>query len=79
MARVRAKVVVFLDNALRVAGSEFDYDGPFNKYLEYLDGQPLVATVAKPSEAVTKEAAPTATKRKWTRRSKPATQPETTF
>lgn len=77
MARVRAKVVVFLDNALRQAGSEFDYDGPPNKHLEYLDGAPQVVLATEPSKPVTKEAAPVATKRKWTRRTKPTAQPDT--
>jgi hypothetical protein len=38
MARVKAKVVVFIDNHLRKEGEMFNYDGPFNHHLEYLDG-----------------------------------------
>jgi hypothetical protein len=40
MARVKAKVVVFIDNHLRQEGDVFNYDGPFNKHLEYLEGSP---------------------------------------
>ena len=40
MARVKAKVVVFIDNHLRQEGEMFNYDGPFNKHLEYLEGGP---------------------------------------
>lgn len=38
MARVRANVTCFVDNGFREAGQEFDYDGPHNGCLEYLDG-----------------------------------------
>lgn len=37
MAQVRAKVLCFVDNGLRNAGDEFDYEGPLNTNLEYLD------------------------------------------
>jgi len=36
MAQVRAKVRVFIDNALRDAGDVFEYNGPENKHLEML-------------------------------------------
>lgn len=38
MARVRAIRICFVDNGLRTEGAEFDYDGPHNTNLEYLDG-----------------------------------------
>jgi len=41
MAQVRAKVVCFIDNGLRQEGDVFQYDGPFNGNLEYLDGSPV--------------------------------------
>jgi hypothetical protein len=37
MARVRAKVVCFVDNGLRKEGDVFEYNGPLNGNLEYLD------------------------------------------
>lgn len=37
MARVCALAKVFIDNSLREAGAVFDYEGPFNRHLEYLD------------------------------------------
>lgn len=49
MAQVKAKVVCFIDNGLRQAGDVFEYNGPFNGNLEYLDNK---ATIAKPSESV---------------------------
>lgn len=38
MAKVKAKVLCFVDNGLRQTGDTFEYDGPFNHHLEYLDG-----------------------------------------
>ena len=38
MAQVKAKVLCFVDNGLRQPGDTFNYDGPFNHHLEYLDG-----------------------------------------
>lgn len=40
MAKVRALTKVFVDNSIREEGVVFDYDGPFNRHLEYLD-QPV--------------------------------------
>ena len=37
MARVRAKVVCFVDNSLRKEGEVFEYNGPHNGNLEYID------------------------------------------
>lgn len=37
MARVKAKILCFVDNGLRQPGEMFQYDGPYNKNLEYLD------------------------------------------
>lgn len=46
MAKVKAKVLCFVDNGLRQPGDTFNYDGPFNTHLEYLEGtvQPARAT-----------------------------------
>jgi hypothetical protein len=38
MAKVRALCICFVDNGLREEGAEFDYEGPHNTNLEYLDG-----------------------------------------
>jgi hypothetical protein len=38
MPKVRAKVICFVDNGLRQAGDTFEYDGPINHNLEYLEG-----------------------------------------
>ena len=38
MAKVKAKVLCFVDNGLRQPGDTFDYAGPFNHHLEYLEG-----------------------------------------
>ena len=40
MARVKAIDLCFVDNGLRQPGDVFNYDGPFNRHLEYLDGGP---------------------------------------
>jgi hypothetical protein len=37
MAKVKAKVVCFVDNGLRQPGDVFEYNGPLNHNLEYLD------------------------------------------
>ena len=37
MARVRAKVVCFVDNGLRQENDVFEYNGPHNGNLEYID------------------------------------------
>ena len=42
MARVKAKILCFVDNGLRQPGDEFEYKGDFNKNLEYLDKKPDV-------------------------------------
>jgi hypothetical protein len=41
MARVRAKVVCFVDNGLRKEGEVFEYNGPHNGNLEYIDKPPV--------------------------------------
>ena len=51
MARVKAKVVVFIDNHLRKEGDVFNYDGPFNKHLEYLEAAKQPERAADSSEA----------------------------
>lgn len=40
MAKVKAKVVCFVDNHYRQQGDVFNYSGPFNGNLEYLEGAP---------------------------------------
>lgn len=40
MARVKAKILCFVDNGLRQPGDEFEYKGSFNTNLEYLDKKP---------------------------------------
>jgi len=40
MARVKAKILCFVDNGLRQPGDEFEYKGPLNANLEYLDKKP---------------------------------------
>ena len=47
MAKVKAKNLCFVDNGLRQPGDTFDYDGPYNHHLEYLEG---VAQPARPSD-----------------------------
>jgi len=47
MAQVKAKVLCFVDNGLRQPGDTFNYDGPFNHHLEYLDGG---TQAARPSD-----------------------------
>jgi hypothetical protein len=37
MAKVKAKVVCFVDNHYRNQGDVFQYSGPFNGNLEYLE------------------------------------------
>jgi hypothetical protein len=37
MAKVKAKVLCFVDNGLRNPGDVFEYKGPYNHHLEYLD------------------------------------------
>tara|TARA_R110002126_G_scaffold9260_5_gene42275 strand:- start:371 stop:580 length:210 start_codon:yes stop_codon:yes gene_type:complete len=54
MARVKAKVVVFIDNHLRQEGDVFNYDGPFNKHLEYLEGGPQAARLSDEEEPAPK-------------------------
>jgi hypothetical protein len=44
MARVKAKVLCFVDNGLRQPGDEFEYKGAFNKHLEYMDKTPDAAS-----------------------------------
>jgi hypothetical protein len=48
MARVKAKVVCFVDNGLRQEGDIFQYNGPFNGNLEYLDGAPVESETPEP-------------------------------
>ena len=40
MAKVKAKVLCFVDNSLRQPGDTFNYEGPYNHHLEYLEGGP---------------------------------------
>jgi hypothetical protein len=38
MAKVKAKVLCFVDNGLRNPGDVFEYNGAYNHHLEYLEG-----------------------------------------
>lgn len=38
MPKVKAKILCFVDNGLRQPGDVFEYKGPHNHNLEYLDG-----------------------------------------
>jgi len=38
MPKVKAKVVCFVDNGLRHPGDVFEYTGPHNHHLEYIEG-----------------------------------------
>lgn len=52
MAFYRAKVACFLDNSLRKAGDEFEYNGPANSNLELISGDEEVkAEAPKPKRA----------------------------
>lgn len=46
MAKVKAKVLCFVLNGLRQPGDTFDYEGPFNRHLEYLEGGPQAARLS---------------------------------
>ena len=61
MAQVRAIRKCFIDNALREEGSVFEYEGPKNTNVEYLDGAPDDEVKAAPTEAAEAKA-PT---KKW--------------
>ena len=70
MAQVRAKTLCFVDNGLRQEGDVFDYNGPKNTNLEYLDGGPVESEGAAEAEE-----AP-ATAKKWTPKAKRASADE---
>lgn len=75
MAQVRAKTLCFVDNGIRNEGDVFEYSGPYNTNLEYLDGAPVVAEKAK--QAPVKEAATEeAPAKKWTPKAKRASADE---
>lgn len=46
MAMVKAKVLCFVDNSLRQPGDTFNYEGPYNHHLEYLEGEPQAARLS---------------------------------
>lgn len=46
MAKVKAKVLCFVDNSLRQPGDTFNYEGPYNHHLEYLEGEPQAARLS---------------------------------
>lgn len=73
MAKVRAIRLCFVDNSLRQEGDEFDYEGPENGNLEYLEGSARKPGAAKggatPAASEDEDAAPA---RKWTPKSKRA-------
>ncbi len=62
MAKVRAIRLCQVDNSLRHEGDVFEYNGPYNGNLEYLDGEPPAAKSAAPVEA---EAPAEAASKKW--------------
>lgn len=66
MAQVRAIRLCQIDNALRQEGDVFEYNGPYNGNVEYIDGKPQEAAPA-PVEAE----APAPAAKKW-KKSKPA-------
>ena len=51
MAKVKAKVLCFVDNGLRQPGDTFNYDGPYNKHLEYLEDAKQPERAADSSDA----------------------------
>ena len=51
MAMVKAKVLCFVDNSLRQPGDTFNYEGPYNHHLEYLEGAKQPERAADSSEA----------------------------
>jgi len=48
MAKVKAKVVCFVDNHYRNEGDMFQYNGPFNGNLEYLEAAEEKAVEEQP-------------------------------
>lgn len=60
MAKVRALRVCFVDNGLRNLGDVFEYNGPKNTNLEYLDGEPEVDTTDAPAQKAGKKWTPKA-------------------
>jgi len=38
MPKVKAKILCFVDNGLRQPGDVFEYKGPYNHHLEYIEG-----------------------------------------
>ena len=66
MAQVRAIRLCQVDNTLRQEGDVFEYNGPYNGNLEYLEGQPPEAQAAAPVAAdAPAEPAAEATAKKW--------------
>ncbi len=66
MAQVRAIRLCQVDNTLRQEGAVFEYNGPYNGNLEYLDGQPPEAQAAAPVAAeAPAEPAAEASAKKW--------------
>jgi hypothetical protein len=69
MAQVRAIRICQVDNSLRQEGDVFEYNGPENGNLEYLDGKPAKAQV----ETQVEDDAPAETSgKKWTPKAKRA-------
>ncbi len=59
MPQVRAKVLCFIDNSLRREGDVFEYNGPENSNVEYLDG-----SAPEPVSSHTEVAAPAPKRRR---------------
>lgn len=70
MAKVRALRVCFVANGLRQEGDVFEYDGPRNTNLEYLDGEPAAVEAESIDEPADKPA------KKWAPKAKRASADE---
>jgi hypothetical protein len=69
MAQVRAIRLCQVDNSLRQEGDVFEYNGPENGNLEYLNGKPAKAQVETEVEG---DAPTEASGKKWTPKAKRA-------
>ena len=63
MARVKAKVVCFIDNSIRNEGDVFEYNGPKNTNVEIIDGTEFEKTEVKVDDTLV-------AKQKWTPKNK---------
>lgn len=71
MAQVRAIRLCQVDNSLRQEGDVFEYNGPHNGNLEYLEGQPPKAEdAADEGDKAPKESAAKSALKKWAPKAK---------